>query len=56
MVKGMIRTMNKKFPPELLKAWGKIVDELGLADVEVNTGEGEKKDEDESPETEKTSA
>ncbi|KAL3630311.1 hypothetical protein CASFOL_023295 [Castilleja foliolosa] len=55
-VKGMIRTMNKKFPPELLKCWGKIVEELGLADVEVNTGEGEKKDEDESPETEKASA
>ncbi|GFP84448.1 pentatricopeptide repeat-containing protein at4g36680 mitochondrial [Phtheirospermum japonicum] len=53
-VKAMIRTMNKKFPPELLKAWGKIVDELGLADVEVNTGEGEK--EDNSPEMEKASA
>ncbi|KAK6150924.1 hypothetical protein DH2020_015856 [Rehmannia glutinosa] len=33
--KAMIRTMNKKFPPELLKAWGKIMEELGLAHVDI---------------------
>lgn len=40
--KAMIRTMNKKFPPKLLKAWGKLVEDLGLANVgneEVNSGE-----------------
>ncbi|XP_057791796.1 pentatricopeptide repeat-containing protein At4g36680, mitochondrial [Salvia miltiorrhiza] len=31
--KAMVRTMNKKFPPDLLKAWGKLVDELGLTRV-----------------------
>ncbi|KAI3451723.1 hypothetical protein Pfo_008388 [Paulownia fortunei] len=43
--KAMIRTMNKKFPPELLKAWGKLVEDLGLANVgteEVSSGEIEK--------------
>lgn len=34
--KAMVRTMNKKFPPELLKAWGKLADELGLARVEAS--------------------
>lgn len=29
--KAMVRTMNKKFPPDLLKAWEKLADELGLA-------------------------
>lgn len=33
--KAMVRTMNKKFPPESLKAWEKLVDELGLARVEI---------------------
>lgn len=43
--KAMIRTTNKKFPPELLKAWGKLAEDLGLANVgseEVNSGEIEK--------------
>ncbi|CAI9262033.1 unnamed protein product [Lactuca saligna] len=29
--KGMIRTMRKKFPPNLLVAWSKLENELGLA-------------------------
>lgn len=37
--KAMVRTMNKKFPPELLKAWGKLADELGLARVEASEAE-----------------
>ncbi|KAL8458053.1 hypothetical protein ACS0TY_035797 [Phlomoides rotata] len=43
--KAMVRTMNKKFPPESLKAWEKLVDELGLARVEteeeLDSGEAE---------------
>ncbi|KAK4416539.1 Pentatricopeptide repeat-containing protein, mitochondrial [Sesamum alatum] len=31
--KAMIRTTNKKFPPELLKAWGKLAEDLGLGNV-----------------------
>lgn len=31
--KGMIRTMRKKFPPNLLVAWSKIEKELGLVPV-----------------------
>ncbi|XP_076944215.1 small ribosomal subunit protein mL103 (rPPR7)-like [Bidens hawaiensis] len=33
--KGMIRTMKKKFPPNLLVAWSKIEKELGLVSVET---------------------
>lgn len=43
-VKAMIRTMNKKFPPNLLKAWGKLVEDLGLAPIDTNkvdSGESE---------------
>lgn len=43
--RAMIRTMNKKFPPESLKAWGKLAEDLGLTNVdvkEVNSGEVEK--------------
>ncbi|GJS93235.1 pentatricopeptide repeat-containing protein [Tanacetum coccineum] len=32
--KGMIRTMRKKFPPNLLVAWSKIEKELGLVSAE----------------------
>lgn len=34
--KEMIRTLKKKFPPNLVKVWTKLVDELGLAKVEVS--------------------
>ncbi|CAA2993672.1 pentatricopeptide repeat-containing At4g36680, mitochondrial-like [Olea europaea subsp. europaea] len=43
-VKAMIRTMNKKFPPNMLKAWGKLVEDLGLAPIDTNefdSGESE---------------
>ncbi|CAI9781012.1 unnamed protein product [Fraxinus pennsylvanica] len=43
-LKAMIRTMNKKFPPNLLKAWGKLVEDLGLAPIDtskVDSGESE---------------
>ncbi|CAI9781022.1 unnamed protein product [Fraxinus pennsylvanica] len=43
-VKAMIRTMNKKFPPNLLKAWGKLVEDLDLAPIDTNkvdSGESE---------------
>ncbi|KAL6542260.1 hypothetical protein OROMI_023862 [Orobanche minor] len=43
--KAMVRTMNKKFSPELLVAWGKITEDLGLSPVEVeevDSGEIEK--------------
>nr|ABU45192.1 unknown [Petunia integrifolia subsp. inflata] len=33
--KGMSRTVKKKFPPNLVKAWAKLEEELGLAKVEV---------------------
>lgn len=33
--KGMSRTVNKKFPPNLVKAWTKLEEELGLAKVEA---------------------
>nr|XP_043632872.1 pentatricopeptide repeat-containing protein At4g36680, mitochondrial [Erigeron canadensis] len=33
--KGMIRTMRKKFPPNLLVAWAKIEKDLGLASTET---------------------
>ncbi|CAI9781019.1 unnamed protein product [Fraxinus pennsylvanica] len=36
-VKAMIRTMNKKFPPNLLNAWGKLVEDLGLAPIDTNS-------------------
>lgn len=29
--KGIVRTMNKKFPPQQLKAWEKLAEELGVA-------------------------
>ncbi|CAA0839576.1 Pentatricopeptide repeat-containing protein -mitochondrial [Striga hermonthica] len=39
--KGMVQTMNKKFHPNLLKAWDKIANELGLAgDVAQNVDSG----------------
>ncbi|CAH9076609.1 unnamed protein product [Cuscuta europaea] len=34
-VKGMIRTLNKKLPPNLLKDWGKFVDDLGFTPMET---------------------
>ncbi|XP_055806012.1 pentatricopeptide repeat-containing protein At4g36680, mitochondrial-like [Solanum dulcamara] len=34
--KEMIRTMKKKFPPNVVKVWTKLEDELGLAKVEVS--------------------
>ncbi|KAI3462506.1 hypothetical protein Pfo_019169 [Paulownia fortunei] len=43
--KDLIRTMSKKFPPNLLDAWGKLAEDLGLAPVstkEVDSGEKEK--------------
>ncbi|PIN24148.1 hypothetical protein CDL12_03141 [Handroanthus impetiginosus] len=43
--KAMIRTMNEKFHPDLLKAWTKLSEDLGLAHVgkeEVDSGEVEK--------------
>ncbi|KAH6821895.1 hypothetical protein C2S53_011821 [Perilla frutescens var. hirtella] len=43
--KGMVRTMNKKFPPELLQAWEELAEELGVARLaaeEVDTSEVEK--------------
>ncbi|XP_059293240.1 small ribosomal subunit protein mL103 (rPPR7) isoform X2 [Lycium ferocissimum] len=33
--KGMSRTVKKKFPPNLVKAWTKLEEELGLAKVEA---------------------
>ncbi|KAK4711893.1 hypothetical protein R3W88_006406 [Solanum pinnatisectum] len=33
--KGMSRTMKKKFPPNLIKAWTKLEEELGLAKAEA---------------------
>lgn len=33
--KGMRRTVNKKFPPNLVKAWTKLEEELGLAKLEA---------------------
>ncbi|MCD7463517.1 hypothetical protein HAX54_050775 [Datura stramonium] len=34
--KGMSRTVKKKFPPTLVKAWTKLEEELGLAKVEAD--------------------
>ncbi|KAI3722784.1 hypothetical protein L2E82_33870 [Cichorium intybus] len=35
--KGMIRTMRKKFPPNLLVAWSKLEQELGLVSTDTQT-------------------
>ena len=32
--KGLIRTMKKKFPPNLLNAWKKVEENLGLHSTE----------------------
>lgn len=43
--KAMVRTMNKKFPPDLLKPWAKLADDLGLtrdATEEVEASKVEK--------------
>lgn len=37
--KAMVRTMNKKFPPDSLKAWAILVEELGLKSEETKEGE-----------------
>ncbi|KAK3224082.1 hypothetical protein Dsin_011107 [Dipteronia sinensis] len=37
--KGVIRTAKKKFPPNLLKAWKKVEEELGLVAVSAVTTE-----------------
>ncbi|KAG8384039.1 hypothetical protein BUALT_Bualt04G0076600 [Buddleja alternifolia] len=49
--KGMVRTMNKKFSPGLLKAWGKVVDDLGLAPVEAEEGVSPAEEDDDSGDT-----
>lgn len=37
--KGMIRTVKKKFPPNVVKAWEKLQVELGLVNVDSNGNE-----------------
>ncbi|KAL7141753.1 hypothetical protein ABFS83_08G074700 [Erythranthe nasuta] len=39
--KALVRTMNKKFAPELLKAWEKLAGDLGLTVAEEVVGSGE---------------
>ncbi|XP_060193966.1 small ribosomal subunit protein mL103 (rPPR7) isoform X1 [Lycium barbarum] len=39
--KGMSRTVKKKFPPNLVKAWTKLEEELGLAKVETGDNGGQ---------------
>ena len=34
--KGMIRTVKKKFPPNVVKAWERLQKELGLVSAEAN--------------------
>lgn len=42
--KGMIRTIKKKFPPNLLKGWKKVEEDLGLVPVSaaVPSGDGQR--------------
>ncbi|GER42571.1 pentatricopeptide repeat-containing protein [Striga asiatica] len=55
--KGMIQIMNKKFHPNLLKAWEKLANELGVAgDVAQNVDSGGEGQEAELGEIENSSA
>ncbi|XP_028775636.1 pentatricopeptide repeat-containing protein At4g36680, mitochondrial [Neltuma alba] len=40
--KGLIRTMKKKFPPHMLKAWAKVEENLNLTSVSAESDKAEK--------------
>ncbi|XP_054825105.1 pentatricopeptide repeat-containing protein At4g36680, mitochondrial [Prosopis cineraria] len=40
--KGLVRTMKKKFPPHMLKAWGKVEKDLNLTPPSAESDEAEK--------------
>jgi hypothetical protein len=37
--KGLIRTIKKKFPPNVVNAWRKVEEQLGLASVDADAVE-----------------
>ena len=39
--KGLIRTIKKKFPPNMLKSWGMIEENLNLTSVVAGSEEAE---------------
>jgi hypothetical protein len=39
--KGLIRTIKKKFPPNVVNAWRKVEEGLGLASVDAGPEEDE---------------